>query len=384
MITILSTLDNDATAQDYLWISCISDNSGQTDFKYIFDVYIDNTQKIRVKKFPEPSNGLGYFDASVAVRNNFTYDWFYPVQTVFCAEPGANEAYVNFDVRIGEDYSGVTTLNDASATTRTYNFRQPYTGKGIRNINAKLNKFITNRPLSIESSLGENLFIPLFTDASGLTLKVDTYDQNNNLIQNYVHGSAHSVSTGFLMLNISSTSINTYTGATVIDSSVKFYDAWFNSLDKVRVYLKCNGNYTPINLHFMNEWGHFDTAKFGLVSKLTMDVDRKSYSKRDYSLVNASPSYYNQATKKFIETKINYGAKYDHSYKLTMDAPTDAEYVWLADLINSPQVYAEIDGYYYPVTIKNTNYEYSTILNNRLRVLEIDIELNQTRYSHQR
>jgi len=32
------------------------------------------------------------------------------------------------------------------------------------------------------------------------------------------------------------------------------------------------------------------------------------------------------------------------------------------------------------VTIKNTNYEYSTNQNNGLKALEIEIELNQTRY----
>ena len=36
------------------------------------------------------------------------------------------------------------------------------------------------------------------------------------------------------------------------------------------------------------------------------------------------------------------------------------------------------------VTIKNTNYEYSKYLFNRLKALEVDIELNQTRYAHTR
>jgi hypothetical protein len=67
-----------------------------------------------------------------------------------------------------------------------------------------------------------------------------------------------------------------------------------------------------------------------------------------------------------------------------MNFPSDAEYQWLAELIVSPQIYAEIDGNYYPVTIKNSNYEYSTYTNNKLKVLEIDIELNQTRYNFAR
>lgn len=72
------------------------------------------------------------------------------------------------------------------------------------------------------------------------------------------------------------------------------------------------------------------------------------------------------------------------TYALTMDAPTDAEYDWLYQLLLSPQIYAEIDGYYYPVTMKTSAYEFSKIINNRLRAFEIEIEVNQTRYSHAR
>jgi hypothetical protein len=126
----------------------------------------------------------------------------------------------------------------------------------------------------------------------------------------------------------------------------------------------------------------FDTAKFGLVSKLTMDIERKGFEKRDYSLGSNAVTYY--TNNKYNESKINYQNKKDYSYKLTMDAPTDEEYQWLAELVASPQIYFEKDGYYYPVTIKATNYEFSKYVNNRLRVFEVEIEMNQTRYSQLR
>ena len=127
----------------------------------------------------------------------------------------------------------------------------------------------------------------------------------------------------------------------------------------------------------------FDTARFNLASRLTMDVERKTFEQRNYTFNNSSVDYYD-ANNVYNESKINYGSKSNHSYKLTMDFPTDAEYIWLAELIVSPQIYAEIDGNYYPVSIKANNYEYSTYTNNRLRALEIDIELNQTRYNFKR
>jgi hypothetical protein len=67
-----------------------------------------------------------------------------------------------------------------------------------------------------------------------------------------------------------------------------------------------------------------------------------------------------------------------------MDYPTDGEYQWLSELILSPQIYAELDGDYYPVTIKNTNYEYNQNIVNGLKTLDLEIELNQTRYAFTR
>jgi len=160
------------------------------------------------------------------------------------------------------------------------------------------------------------------------------------------------------------------TGATTLTSTI-------------RVDIDCNPLYTPINLYFINAFGMFDTARFDLASRLTMDLERKTFQQRDYTFNNSSVDYYD-ANNVYNENKINYGSKSNHSYKLTMNYPSDAEYIWLAELIVSPQIYAEIDGNYYPVTIKNTNYEYSTYTNNRLKALEIDIELNQTRYNFAR
>jgi hypothetical protein len=90
------------------------------------------------------------------------------------------------------------------------------------------------------------------------------------------------------------------------------------------------------------------------------------------------------ATDVYKESKINYSSKTNWTYKLTMDYPSDENYEWLSELILSPQIYAEIDGDCYPVTIKNTNYEYNQARVNGLKPLEIEIELNQTRYSFTR
>jgi hypothetical protein len=67
-----------------------------------------------------------------------------------------------------------------------------------------------------------------------------------------------------------------------------------------------------------------------------------------------------------------------------MDFPSDAEYQWLSELIISPQIYAEIDSAYYPVSIKANNYEYREHNWGGLQPFEVEISLNQTRYGYRR
>ena len=153
--------------------------------------------------------------------------------------------------------------------------------------------------------------------------------------------------------------------------------------NELRVDLDCNPKYQSYNLHFLNHLGVYDTAKFDLVSRLTMDVSRKGFEKRDYSFDSNSVTYFD-ANNKYNEAKVNYLNQKDYTYKLTMDAPTDAEYQWLAELMGSPQIYMEVEGYYYPVSIKGSNYEFSQYVNNRLRVFDVEVEMNQTRYSQLR
>jgi len=47
-------------------------------------------------------------------------------------------------------------------------------------------------------------------------------------------------------------------------------------------------------------------------------------------------------------------------------------------------VYANINGEYFPVSIKATNYEFMTYTNDRLKPFVVEIEMNQTRYGHTR
>jgi len=381
-ITNIAYPSGEPTVQDALWHTFSSNNVAASDFKYVFDIYVGGTQQVRVKLFAEPANNIGYFDAAPTVRNTFTYQWFTPVSAVYAAQPNASgQIAQTYQYRIGEEYSGVTYLNLASGNVTAYNWQAPLFKRFVEDSTSKLNKWFTNRPATINAGLGENLFIPFKTNTA-ITFKVDTYNYSNVLINNYVDSSGLTTAAGYVQCNIGSAAINALFGSSVVNDGVKYYDVWFNSFDKIRVYLKCNPKYDAYNLHFINAWGMYDSARFDLVSKLSMDIERKTFMQRDYSFGAGGVSY--ETDNVYNESKVNYLNKKDFTQKLTMNAPSDDEWQWLAELVTSPKIFFEKDGYFYPVTIKATNYEFKKYVNNRLQVFEVELELSQTRYSHLR
>lgn len=374
-ITNLAYPSGSPSVQDTLW-HIFDSNITSIDLKYVVDLYVGGVQQVRVKLYPEPVTGIGYFDAGPIVRNTMTYQWLTPNTNVLMCEPNVSgQIGQTYQYRIGEEYSGVTYLNLASGNVTAYNFVAPTFERKVADLTAYNGKALSNRPNEINAALGDNIYIGA-KDVSGLV--VSTYNFSNVKIADTIYSLGGTKA--FAQLNVGSPALNNPTA--VITSSVKYYTITIGT-STYRVNMECNPKYTSYNLHFMNHLGMFETAKFDLASRLTMEVQRKSFGKRDYTFGASSVTYYD-ANKKYVDSKVNYLNKKDHAYKLTMNAPTDSQYEWLAELIDSPQVYFEMDGYFYPVSIKNTNFEYSKYVNNRLRVFEVEIDINQTRFSQLR
>jgi len=405
-ITNIAYPSGSPSVQDTLWHIFNTNVTGQVDYKYVVDIYTNGTQQIRVKLYPEPTNNRGYFDAGPIVRNTMTYEWLTPKEELLVSEPNASgQIAQTYQYRIGEEYSGVTYLNLASGNVTAYNWTAPLFKRKVSDISTYTNLFFTNRPKTIKASFGDNIYIPAKDINSFI---VTAYSQQNQATGTILN--TFGTTKAFAQLNIGSTAINKI--SPIITEATKYYQipieeskyynrvlaagaivegltclmqktAALGNTNTLQVDLDCNPKYQSYNLHFMNHLGMFDTAKFGLVSRLNLDVQRKGFEKRDYSLNSSSVTYYD-ANNKYNSSKVNYLNQRNYTYKLTMDAPTDAEYEWLSELIDSPQIYMEVEGYYYPVSLRNSSFEYSKYVNNRMRVLEVEVEMNQTRYSQLR
>lgn len=392
-ITSLINPTGKPSIQDNLWSIAASDNSNQTDFKFVFDIFKGTSQLIRAKVYPNPDNGKGYFDAGPIVRNEIDYSWFNPSNELFSYEPNlSGEIGQTYSIRVGEDFSGITTLNLASGNITAYNFVAPLFKRRLQDFTAKDNKTLTDRFLNCVSNFGEDLYFPIASTINNdYVIWFDRYIGSSMSTSNYYYITSN---TGYTQLNLSPSSIKHYLGLvgdplTIPDSTTKIavnITTYGGNNYKFIINVECNGKFTPIPLHFMNAYGMFETARFGLVNRLSKNIERKTFEKRDYTFGNTSVDYYSThgSNHKYVESKINYGSKINWSYKLTMYPPSDSDYQWLAQLIDSPIIYAEIDSEYYPVTIVETNYEYSKHDFNGLKPLELNIEMNQKRFGYKR
>jgi hypothetical protein len=375
-ITIVNSPASGSTVQDDLWHIASSTNSADIEFKYVFDVYVNGTQKIRVRQFADPTTLRGYFNAGNVVRNSMTYNWFEPVSDFVVDQPNVSgEVGVTYQVRYGEELSGITTVNMASGNTTAYNFNAPLLKRRLTSLSDKSNKWLTNRPNYATTDAGEKLFIGMYLTGSK-TINVKTYDASNSLVQ-----SANvSKSAGFYQLNIGSAGIMQGFGVDVTNS--KYYTIDIDGLETFTVTNVCNPKYAVTNVHFLNAWGVYDSLRFDLASRLSFNATRKDFQQQDYRFGASDVTYLNG--NRYYEGTINYFNTSTFKNKLTASVLTDAEYQWAADLILSPQILMEIDSYFYPATISNSTYTFNKYVNDRLKPLEVEFEFNSLRNSQLR
>jgi len=390
MISNLINPSGEVSVQDDLWHIASSDNSGLTDFKFVFDVFVNGVQLVRTKVFPEPTNGKGYYNASQVVRNEIRFDWFTPTNTstpyIVLAQPSVSgQVAQTYQIRVGEDYSGLTYLNLASGNVTAYNWIPPVFKRRQQTTSTFAGNFITNRPKNIRLNLGDKIMLPFKCKSTGShTIRLRTYNAANALIS--TNTSSFTIG-NYAQFDFGQTAMNQLF-SNAINSAVEYYDVRITNPDStfsdVFTFTHvCDNRYIPINLHFINAFGMFETAAFNKSQRLTMDIERKTYTKRNYSFGNTSVDYYDSKNV-YNESTINYGSKINHAYKLTMDYLNDEEWEWVSELIYSPQIYMEYEGSFYPIGIKETNFEYSKIQNNQLRALEVNIDINQQRNGYRR
>lgn len=395
-ITINSVPATYPSMHDDLWFVASSTNVGVTNFKFVYDVYINGAQVSRNKIFPSPSaeGSYGVFNASPMVRAYVT-NYFEPSGSSVLVASN-DKIKVDYQVRIGEEVSGAVTPNLASGSYSAYNYYAPlfgdiFTENGdiplvlsnyydnllIENYTDDWLSDRDNSDITIE--YGDQFFIT-FLKITGGTYKLWVQPTNEDGTLGTAVSGALTMSGQFNLFNFQAAAINAWHGSDIITENTYGYNVYISlgaATTRVLQFRQvCNPKYRQYNLHFLNRLGGYDTMAFRLVNKRRSEFQRSSYRRNPYQLSNGTMTNIDTYNK-YNETSFNYAIQHTDFYMLTSDWVNDQDYAWLAQLIASPIVYMEVQGAFFPVTIRNTNYQYKYKVNDRLFNFDLEVEVGK-------
>lgn len=379
-ITINSTPENYPSMHDDLWFVATSTNISQTNFKYVFDVYINSSLVARIKTFADPSSGKGIFNAGNIVRNYWN-SYFKPGTSASFWAYNGNDIYVPYEVRFGEEYSGTLYTNLASGNYRAFNFYNPlFRNPSTSYFQPYVSKWLTNRDKSkLECSMSEHLFVGWMNTAAtttSLTFTVQKYLPGGATDGSPVTSSTQSTAS-FVLADLSPNAINETLGQNLITASTYQYGVKMNyggaSSDELKVLLACHPIYTPTSIHFLNQLGGYDSFMFRAVNRQQRNIERKQYERMNWQLNSTQMRQYDAFNRMYEGSNV-YTVQQGVSFKLQSDYINETDFTWMQELIASPEVYMEQSGFYYPIAIKSTSWEQKYRVADKMfnMILEVD------------
>lgn len=358
-------------------------SSTYPDYKYVCDIYIYGILQARLKAFPRPTDKLGVFNIGNVVRN-YLLTQFLPLPNVIQAQTFGEDAfYVNGICRFGEEYGNVTYSNMIIDSQRSYfnHYNGRLIGKPTILADYK-DKVLSKRPYAT----------PVYRDAKFCFISfLPTDDTTINLIiKSYSGGTLVGTTTQpftptasstneMQIFNVAPAAINTVSPG-FISSFITYYTIEFSTTnitdDSIyRFNLVCEPKFETYSIHFLNRFGGFESKDFTKVSRRKIDIEKKDYGCSPYIITSdGQPHYYNIEHNVYRESRSVYAGSWKEKMILNTDLLTDAEYTWLEDLMLSPLVYIEIDDYFFPLTITDSNYEPRKVINDDLTNLTLNIE----------
>lgn len=382
-ITINSTPENYPSAHDDLYFVVTSNNVTQTSFKYVFDVLIGGVIVSRIKLFPDPTTTKGVFNAGGIIRN-YLAGYFKPNTTQTAFSYTGNDLYVSYEVRFGEEYDGTTYINLASGTYKAFNFVNPmFRDFSTSYYQPKISSWLTTRDITAtECAMGEKLYVGWMNTAgttTNLTLTVQKYLNGGANDDTARTGGAITCSS-FVLFDLSPAAINAYFGETLISGSTYQYGVKVNyggnQSAEFKIKMACNPRWTPIHLHFLNRLGGYDTFGFRLVNRQSSSVDKKKYDQMGWQYSSGAMSRYD-SYKRINAGNNTFAVNESVEFKLQSDYINETDYLWLKDLITSPEVYYEQGGYYYPVGVKTNTWDQKNRIADKMFNFELTVEFAQ-------
>jgi hypothetical protein len=340
--------------------------------RFIFDVYINGVMVLReYKAVTFSSTVYAYLDVAPIIRNYIEAN-----------KSSIYLPYIQYQVKYGtEDSTGVITTNVATETSYAWYGYPAFLNDDLR---ADLGGtyydgmyLSTNRSRILQLYGNYKTYIPIY--------KSQLY--STDIVEWNYNGSSYSRagSTGVGVYNLSITGADLNLAQNVHNlTSFALSGSNIDNMPNytVQIQTNCTKN-NPVMLHFLNAMGGFESFLFSGVNRVNTNIERQSINKlglittytssgldRDVSLDRVASGYLG-------EVKTNYSNTMTHKIKLVSDYVSETDFLWLRELLASPQVFAQIDNnvLMIPVTIETSDWAEKKRGADKIFNLEIDILL---------
>ena len=391
----LATPNTHYSVHSPLWFVVTSSNVAQPDFRFVFDVYSAGVVLLGRLKISPDALGQGVADVSQLIRGLLT-NYYNPRGTAYSPfTMNTNSITVPYIIQFGEEYSNTVY---PALTTDTYFAYNAYSGDTPGQFPDQPttdvdHQFATSRPIN---PLTDIIYMPrdgraflsyLNAPEEDLIIEVQELDLYGE--PNFFTGVKTSNVNTFLdklvVLNLNLDYINlaSFTPATPLSSTAPGYQIrvirgdGVTFTDWVKVMWMCEAKTDATAVHFLNRYGAFDTYHFAGPTRKSVDLDRKEYQKIGAVLSSGLIREYDVSNNVYAETTVAFHTKHKWERKLSSGFVNDATHEWLWQLVASPQVYLEHNGYSYPVVIKTSRWQEKLTRFDKMYNLEIEIEMGR-------
>jgi len=366
------------SAHDSLWHIVSSSNNSQSSFKYVFKIQIGGADIATLKNYPD-SGGYGVLDVAPIVRNCLG-SGFNPSGSSLLHFAGSF-LFVDYTINLGEEWVGQELIFRTSATAKGWNYSlNPFR----TSISTYANKFLTTRDRTAGEVInGEKFYITYFNaNLSAVTATIQKINEDgSNSGSPSTGGTLSSLSS--LLLDLSPSAINTYLGTSFITDATYGYKITIGS-DTMIMKQVCAPRFTAVNLVFQNQFGGYDTFGFRLLNRQQKNFKRTTYQTAEYqrsgiTMAHKSSSGVHYGGVQALATQI------DWSYLVTSDYVSAVDYALGSELLASNEVYLHIINGgvsdYYPIVMKDTNYQEKTSTSDKLFNYQLQFDLGQKQFS---
>lgn len=380
-ITVQSSPGSYTSAHDALWHVVSSNNSNQTNFKYVFDILVNGAVVATLKNFPD-SGGYGVFDAAPIVRNYITGGFNSSGNSLL--QYSDSFLHVDYTINFGEEYGGTTYTNLTSGNYKGWNYSlDPFR----TSISTYANKFLTSRDRTAgEVMSGEKFIITYFNaDLSNVTATIQKLKEDGTNDGTSSTGSGLGTNHG-MILDLSPGAINAYLGSTFITASTY---AWRVTIggDSMIVKQVCAPRFTPVNLIFQNQYGGYDSFIFRLLSRQQRRMQRTTYKSAEYRRVGTAMAFQQTSGVQFGGNQA-FSTSIDYSYKVVSNYLSVDDYNLGAQLLASNEAYYYIkqngDNKFYPIIMRDSSWEEKNLTSDKMFNYDLTFDLGNTQYSQYR